>query len=267
MLLLLPPCHGTLRVDYRELGILLYVRLHFYCLQDINVIYGVTARELATDHAKKDTSARSRDSQLPRSKIQFSLSPCNNATMHRVKCPDAATDRENDIREAKHAYSLDLEPCIHTVALTYVVPYETLRDQLRGAQPRSAAHEKEQLHTLEEEKSIDWFCETEDDLGHLLQAKMVKAFVMSHLPPFRQRQLGKHWITRFLNCHPAVTAKFSQCLYRQTVNANDPAILNDFFRNIYHFSLYIYFKPILVTVAWKSCQKVQCTTRKHLQHE
>jgi len=65
--------------------------------------------------------------------------------------------------------------------LTLGIPYGTLRDQSRGAQPRSAAHEKEQLLTVEEGKSIVRFCETLDDLGHPLQVKMVKAFAMSLL--------------------------------------------------------------------------------------
>jgi len=185
--------------------------------------------------------------------------------MGRVQCSDA-TERGNDIQEAKHAYRSGLEPSIRAAALTYGIPYGTLRDRLRGAQPRSAAHEKEQLLTLEEEKSIVRFCETLDDLGHPLQAKMVKALAMSLLSPHRRWQLGKHWMTRFLNRHPAVTAKFSQGLDRQRANANDRAILEDFFHKVYYFSLYIYFKLILVTVAWKTCQKAQCTTRKHLQH-
>jgi len=105
--------------------------------------------------------------------------------MGRVKCRDAATDRENDICEAKHAYRSGLEPSLHAAASTYGVPYGTLRARLRGAQPRSAVHKMEQLLTLEEEKSIVRFCETVDDLGHPLQAKMVKAFAMSLLP--------QHW--------------------------------------------------------------------------
>jgi len=185
--------------------------------------------------------------------------------MGRVMCRDAS-DRADDIREAKHAYRSGLEPSIHTAASTYGVPYGILQDRLRGAQPRSAAHEKEQLLTLEEEKSIFRFCETLDDLGHPLQEKMVKAFAMSLLPSHRRRQLGKHWMTLFLNRHPAVTAKFSQRPDRQRANANDPAILKDFFCKVYYLSLYIYFKLILVTVAWKTCHKAKCTTRKHLQH-
>jgi hypothetical protein len=102
--------------------------------------------------------------------------------MGRVKCSNA-TDRENNIRKTKHVYHSGLEPSIRAAASTYGVPYGALRDRLRGAQPRSVVHEKEQLLTLEEEKSIVRFCKTLDDLGHLLQAKMVKAFAMSLVPP------------------------------------------------------------------------------------
>jgi len=129
-----------------------------------------------------------------------------------------------------------------------------------------AAHQKEQLLTPEEEKSIVRFCETLDDLGHPLQGKMVKAFEMSLLPPHRGQQLGKHWMTCFLNRHPTITTKFSQHLDRQRASGNDPAILKDFFRKVYHSSIYSDFLLILVTVAWKTCQKAQCTTRKHLQY-
>jgi len=103
--------------------------------------------------------------------------------MGRVKCRDAATDRENEICEAKHGYCSGLEPSIRAATSTYRIPNGTLQDQLRGAQPRSAAHEKEQLLTPEKEKSIVRFCETLDDLGHPLQRKIVKAFVTSLLPP------------------------------------------------------------------------------------
>jgi len=72
--------------------------------------------------------------------------------MDRVKCRDVATDRENEIREAKHAYHTALEPSIHSAASSYGISYGSLRDQLRGVQPRSAAHENEQMLTMEEEK-------------------------------------------------------------------------------------------------------------------
>ena len=176
------------------------------------------------------------------------------------------TERENEIREDKHAYCTGLAPSIRSAASMYSIPYGIFPDRFRGVQPTGAAHEKEQLLTPEEEKSIVRFCETLDDLGHPWQGKMVKAFAMSFLPSYRRRQLGKHWMTHNFNRHPAITTKFSQRLDRQRANANHPAILKDFFHKGYHFSIYINFKPILVTVAWKTCQKAQCTTRKHIQY-
>jgi hypothetical protein len=93
---------------------------------------------------------------------------------------------------------------------------------------------------VEEEKAIVRFCETLDDLGHPLRGSLVKAFAMALLPSSRRRQLGKHWLSRFLNRNPALVSKFSQRLDRQRANANDPAILKDFFRKVYsphHFRL------------------------------
>jgi hypothetical protein len=104
-----------------------------------------------------------------------------------------------------------------------------LPDGLKDAQPRGAAHEKQQLLSPEDEKSIVRFCETLDDLGHLLHGKMEKALVMSILPSHRQLQLGNHWMTCIFNHAPAITTKFSQSLDIQMANANDSAILKDFF--------------------------------------
>jgi hypothetical protein len=152
--------------------------------------------------------------------------------MGRVKPREPVADRENDIRDAKQAYLSGEVTSICSAASIYSISYGTLRDRLRGAQPRSIALEKEQLLTPEEEKSIVTFCEALDDLGHPLHRKIVKDFALSLLPPQRHQQLGKHWITRFLNRHPGITSKFSQRLDRQRANANDPVILRDFFRKV-----------------------------------
>jgi hypothetical protein len=125
--------------------------------------------------------------------------------MGRVKPRDPAADRGNDIQDDKQAYLNGKVTSICSAASTYGTPYDTLRERLRGVQPHCAAHEKEQLLTPEEEKSIVGFCEALDDLGHPLQGKMVTEFALSLLPPQRRRQLGKHRITRFLNRHPGIT--------------------------------------------------------------
>jgi len=50
---------------------------------------------------------------------------------------------------------------------------------------------------------------------------------------------------------------FCWCLDQQQSNANDPSILKDFFfRNVFHFSLYINCELILLTIAWKTCAKL-----------
>ena len=103
-----------------------------------------------------------------------------------VKERKAASGREKDLQDAKEAYLTQQEPSIRHAALTYHVPYGTLRDRVQGAKPRNKAHQQEQ------EKAIVRFCEALDDLGHPLRSSLVKDFAISLLPPSRRRELGKH---------------------------------------------------------------------------
>jgi hypothetical protein len=107
-----------------------------------------------------------------------------------------------------------------------------LRDRLQGVQSRVEAHQSEQILSVEEEESIVRFCEPLDDLGHPLKVMMVKAFAMSLLPPGQRRQLGNHWLTRFVNQNPSVTSKFSHHLDHKRANANISAILKVFYRKV-----------------------------------
>jgi hypothetical protein len=152
--------------------------------------------------------------------------------MGRVKPRVPARERENNLQNARNDYINGVEPSIRSAASTYGVPYATLRDRLQGVQSRVEAHQSEQILSVEEEESIVRFCEPLDDLGHPLKVKMVKVFAMSLLPPGRRRQLGKHWLIRFLNRNPSVTSKFSQRLDHQRTNADNPAILKDFYRKV-----------------------------------
>ena len=94
------------------------------------------------------------------------------------------------------------------------MPYGTLRGRLQGANPRADAHSQEQILSVEEEKGIVRLCVTLDDWGHPLRGPLIKAFAISLLPHARRRQLGNHWLTRFLNRNPAIVSKFSQHLDR-----------------------------------------------------
>ena len=46
------------------------------------------------------------------------------------------------------------------------------------------------------------------------------------------RSLGKHWITRFLSCHPDLAAKLSSRLDRQRALASNPSVIKDYFNKV-----------------------------------
>ena len=145
--------------------------------------------------------------------------------MGRVTVRKAASERQKDLKKAEQDYIAGLEPSIRSAARTYGVPYGTLRGRLQGANPRADAHSQEQILSVEEEKAILRLCVTLDDWGHPLALQgSLKDFAMSLLPQARRRQLGNHWLTRFLNQNPAIVSKFSQRLDRQRANASDPVI-------------------------------------------
>jgi hypothetical protein len=144
-------------------------------------------------------------------------------------------ERETDLVEAMDEFKAGNFRSIRSAASAYMLPYTTLRDRLRGAQSRQRAHKNEQLLTVEEEKAIVRFCGKLDDLGHPLSLPMVKRLAAGMLPPSREREIGKHWINRFLKRNPDVVAKFSQRLDRQRATAGDPTVLKDFFIKVCSF--------------------------------
>jgi len=131
-------------------------------------------------------------------------------------------EREIDPARAMSEFEAGHFRSIRSAASAYGLPYTTLRDRLRGAQPCQEAHRNQQLLTVEEEKAIVRFCGKLDDLGHPLSLPIVKRLAAAMLSPSRVREVGTHWINRFLKQNPDVVAKFSQHLDRQRVTAGDP---------------------------------------------
>jgi len=152
--------------------------------------------------------------------------------MARVKSERQNTEREKGIRDAKRDYLNGIEPSIRSAASTYGIPYTTLQNRLRGRQPHQEAHQKQQLLTVEQERSIVRFCVALDDLGHPLKLPLVKQFASSLLTPSQRRNVGKHWLSRFLCRNPSLVTKFSQRLDRQRATASNPAILKDFYQKV-----------------------------------
>ena len=149
-----------------------------------------------------------------------------------IKCRVSSPERRKTIHQAIAYFNQRTERSIRAAALTYDLPYPTLRDRLRGAKKASEAHVEQQIISTEQRKALVRFCEALDDLGHPMTLKMLREFALSMLPPWQERKLGVHWTSRFLDRNKALAAKFSQRLDRQRANANDPIILKDFFRKV-----------------------------------
>ena len=59
----------------------------------------------------------------------------------------------------------------------------------------------------------------------------IKDFAQGKNPP-QENIIGKNWITRFLNRHPTLAAKFASGIDRQHANVSNPRIINDHFKNL-----------------------------------
>ena len=59
----------------------------------------------------------------------------------------------------------------------------------------------------------------------------VRTAVQGKNPP-QENNIGKNWITRFLNRHPMLAAKFASRIDRQRVYASNPRIINEHFRKL-----------------------------------
>ena len=151
--------------------------------------------------------------------------------MGAVKARKSKGEREDSIRRAKHAYLQGEVASIREAATAYDVPYSTLRDRLKGAQPRQIAHAKEQLLTPAAEEVLVRYIKLCDEWGHPLKVKYVKAYANSLLVD-SGRKVGQHWISRFLDRHSELASKFTQRLDRQRRNAESPGILKDHFRKV-----------------------------------
>ena len=102
--------------------------------------------------------------------------------MSRVKPCRDDKEHERSIRLAKQDFINGTEASIRSASRTYNIPYSTLRDRLRGLQPRPEAHRGFHLLSVQEEKTIVRFRETLDNWGHLVTIKILKQFTQSFHP-------------------------------------------------------------------------------------
>ena len=125
----------------------------------------------------------------------------------------------------------------------------SLGHRKNGRRPRQEAHQSEQIFTPAAEKAIAKWILKLDDYGfsprvdilmglvkHLAKdAKnrqvQIRDFAQGKKPP-QKNIIGKNWITRFLNRHPVLAAKFASRIDRQRANASNPRIINNHFKKL-----------------------------------
>ena len=141
--------------------------------------------------------------------------------------------REDNIRKALKAVQTlhkDGKPVmsLRDASSAFQIPYSTLRDRLNGAQPHIIAHRAQQTLTPTDEKAVvRWIkhlesCGFPPKVAHVRQAAELVS----------QQEVGEHWITRFLDRHPQLAAKFTTPMERDRLEATSPYVVRDHFANL-----------------------------------
>lgn len=149
------------------------------------------------------------------------------------------TKREKDQREEKLQkaithYENSVLANIRHSAERFGVPYSTLRGRLAGAQNRVAGQLKAQALTDYEENSIVRWCAQLDEWGHPQRLAVVRSMAQASIVQRHEkdRQIGHHWLARFLKRHPELASHLSTRLDRQRALASDPVVIKDYFRKV-----------------------------------
>ena len=147
-------------------------------------------------------------------------------------------EREKSISNALKGFNSGRFPSIRKAAEHYGISHATLSRQLNGSKPCIQAHADQQLLTPAEERSIvRWILQIEEwgfppRLAHVKEAVALLRGVRFAEQIDANVSPGKNWITRFLDRHPELVAKFSSQFDKKRLQANDPDIISDHFRRI-----------------------------------
>lgn len=142
-------------------------------------------------------------------------------------------EREKLILLAINHYNKSSKASLRISAETFGIAWTTLRDRLNGAQNRRDSHRQQQVLSDHEEQTIVDWCACMDDWGFPLRLALVHEMA-AYLVQKRNlgRKLGKRWLTRFLDRHPELASKFSMRLERQRAYAENPVVIQDYFKKV-----------------------------------
>ena len=117
---------------------------------------------------------------------------------------------------------------IRGAAEAHGIPFSTLYDRIRGVTTNRKSHTKQQLLSPTDEKAvIRWIKDLEQAgfpprMDHVRQA----ATLIAGKPP------GTNWITRFLNRHPELAARFTTTMDKDRIHASTPQIIRKHFKDL-----------------------------------
>ena len=140
----------------------------------------------------------------------------------------AKDEKESRIRNAIKTIREGSGISIREAAATYGLAYTTLRYRLIGGQTHTISHQNQQLLTdLDEKAILRWISKLElwgfpPTIQHVKEAA-------KHLSG---SDVGKNWITRFLNRHPQLGSKFTTQIDKKRINASTPEVIKHHFRRL-----------------------------------
>jgi hypothetical protein len=164
--------------------------------------------------------------------------------MPKVKERSAITKKNLEERYAMALKGLDdgTYQTLRQAAEACDVRKSSLGHRRNGRRPRQEAHQGEQIFSPAAEKAIVRWLERLDELGFPARIDHLMGLVveMAKDPKNRQVQMqkdqknviGKNWITRFLNRHDYLAAKFASRLDKQRALASDPHTIQTHFRRL-----------------------------------
>jgi hypothetical protein len=119
-------------------------------------------------------------------------------------------------------------------AQAYSLSKSSLGHRKNGRQSRQKAHEDQQLLSPAAERAVVRWCTQLDDYGFPPRLDILLQLVRSLVTKEQglEQDIGKNWITRFLNRHPEVAAKYASRIDRQRAYASNPRTVQDHFNKL-----------------------------------
>ena len=118
------------------------------------------------------------------------------------------SEREALTKKAIKAFEFGKFPSIRKAAEAHGIGYTTLHRRLNGGLSRVLAHAGQQLLSPAKERAIVRWIVKMEEFGFPPRIEHVKEAVIL-LKGDWDEEVGKNWITRFLNRHPNLVSKFS----------------------------------------------------------